>query len=843
MSNSALTNAALATNPVAYWPMEDAAGSTTAADVGPNNLPLSLAGTSASSHISPGQAAQVPGSSGSWSSDGTTGTYLTRAVTTGSPLQIYSAFTFAGWLNLSSVPNTVEIGRPNNWTAVIAPYLGAGAWVSANKYTAGTACFYSGLGYKALIANTNVTPGTDNTWEPVYFSYEAAKFTGSTPTISSDTIAMNSPMFLALTYDGYELKLFINDIEQGMVITHDTITASTDALGIFGIGSAALIGYSWGCGVWNTKLDRGVLRSIYEAGVGSANIATSAPFIDTVEDSELSAITANAIEYFCPACSGKIRNEEGYIITGGKHYHQGCYQARRVYANASVLSASSVLNDFIDRDIRLAYDFLEIASRRSLTDKFNYHDGMQFQPIQESNTFWRSQTSAGAYAALLARYSRANSESWLVDLGRRTAEFIISKQIGMDSSVLAPGYTFDTSTGAAAGSNPKGMYAPSFDTTLNAQSWVLRDLCFIYLSLKNFMPQSTLARWEESILAGANFLHSGTYNQAASAPPYLNDHYYVNGNYMLRYSMVYWLVEQVTGDSATWGALYNSSYEYALYPYGTPLTWLGIWNASTNYNSTNTPNGPHAVRYNGLPYKCISSITGSSGNSAPSSDTTHWTVLNTTTSANAQGYGMQIVHQGSDSTYWSDYWGYVAEYGSGAGGGPAGSALAGQPGYDGDYNSLQTDYCSTMWFLTRDPKWQQLANMLMNSSGLYPSGGGTNNPSATPFSYSACFSTTPSPGATGVWVIDKTSGASGGYSTRHSLLDGYRQSWLPLSILTGARPDLNSAFPYSAYASHGEPDFKNAWIYSGFSENSYAQMVDIHAQYLFASPNWPGFPD
>jgi hypothetical protein len=131
----------------------------------------------------------------------------------------------------------------------------------------------------------------------------------------------------------------------------------------------------------------------------------------------------------------------------------------------------------------------------------------------------------------------------------------------------------------------------------------------------------------------------------------------------------------------------------------------------------------------------------------------------------------------------------------------------------------------------------------MNSSGLYPSGGGTNNPSATPFSYSACFSTTPSPGATGVWVIDKTSGASGGYSTRHSLLDGYRQSWLPLSILTGARPDLNSAFPYSAYASHGEPDFKNAWIYSGFSENSYAQMVDIHAQYLFASPNWPGFPD
>ena len=189
----------------------------------------------------------------------------------------------------------------------------------------------------------------------------------------------------------------------------------------------------------------------------------------------------------------------------------------------------------------------------------------------------------------------------------------------------------------------------------------------------------------------------------------------------------------------------------------------------------------------------------------------------------------------------ADYWGHLNEYGSGTGGGPPGSPLVGQPGYDGDYNTLQTDEASFTYLLNGDPVMRQVANLLCNTSGLYPNGG--TNPQATPFSYVTDFTTPGIYGGSGnLWVINKTSGANGGYSTRHNLTDGYRSPWLAIRQLLGYTGIYDVAgHGVAAYRSQCEQQFRSALNYPNYSLAIVGYLETEYAQILMASSGW-SFP-
>lgn len=870
---SDLTDAALALDLDAYWPGDEAGGATTMDDA-VGSLDLALNGTGAAAAILPGQTGRVPGSAGSWKCDGTTNVRLIRAVAGSSLLDYLGALSLFAWLEPTATPATTPqdtFGRANFWTYRLVAQNSGNTYSALVDYKTGDNVQSGGFGWLCVGNNGPSTivvlPGTDTSrWVRMLINNAFIKTAGqSNRSIQTHQRGiLNVPQLLAMTFDGDKtIKLSVNgNQDRRVIIPPDTIASSAQAIGMFGVGGAALsfAGYGFGMGMVGRALEDGELRSVYEAGVG---VQAADPVFDRRYDSAVPALAANAVDAYCGRCTGQLAVGEGRVTDGDEVYHQGCYTTQRAKSLPPTLSSASELTDYADKMARLGHDVLLKAIRRSSAYKTLYFDGKQFQPysLGAAGGTYRQMMQPAGFAAILGRYGRAGRDHWTWEYARRCMETMISWVYGAEDLVHPDWtYTLTPAPGAPAALAEGALRSP-LDNSGGEGDWLIRVMAEIILAGRNVYPPATIARWTEALVKVAEFSWSGSWYNSNQLP---NALYYINGNYAMRLPLMFYLTHLVTGDDK-WLERMRFSRDFGRAPYGLTLNWRGIWAAGTSYSSNQTNgafgNGPQAVIYSGAAYKCILSISGSGSNPAPPADPTHWQRLassslvipspnkwaevsagrwNTQLSTNGAktfGYGEAIVEIGSDDD-WDDYRGFFCEYQAGNGGGPIGDPLRGQPYYDGDYSYVQLSEVCYLWQVMElhdgedEQYWLRRANMLLNQIGSYPVGG-LSNPTATPFEGQT----------TTLLNQDKTSGASGGYSTRHNIAsEPYRVAFLPISIVRGMRPDLDDRLAPQVFGAVSMDSFvHDAMDPLSIIPQGVATLQGFGNSLLIASPEWPGF--
>jgi hypothetical protein len=293
-----------------------------------------------------------------------------------------------------------------------------------------------------------------------------------------------------------------------------------------------------------------------------------------------------------------------------------------------------------------------------------------------------------------------------------------------------------------------------------------------------------------------------------------------------------WVGRWVSGNSYTVGQMVQDM------TIASPSTTTMFYVCSATTSGTTVPSQDtaHWTAYsvgNFAIYLC-NNPNGMNSTTSPNSDSANWHLALTSQSWQRNGfYGIQGV-SGTDTENWSDYTAWFAESVSNGGlvassNGPPGTEMQGLPGYDGDYTQLDLSIITEIFIGMggmngptnpyEQTEWQQIKRYLnaLTNQQL---------PHVTVSS--------------SAWTENNTQTEAGGYGTRHSLVDSWRNNVVLSLIENGGRSDIANNYP-----SITPYNYANGNI-TGLIENGVVNvgnqtitlMMQL-AQFLALDPNGP----
>jgi hypothetical protein len=533
---------------VGYWPLNDAAGSLTGADLGPNNLTLTY---SVAKPSGPQLLQDYPTSLGG---DGST-VFAFRTVAANTPLQITGNCSFGFWFkaNATSLTNDYNlICRNANW-----PFL----W-KKQQFIQFVPRLTGGAG-SSVFANGSYPP------------------------------AANQIYFIGGSWDGQEITLWSNgEFDAKTPYVGGSIARTTDRFDILSNqGNLSTLGNGsiGGVFVCSRALNAGEWKSLFLAGTMNNSFPTEGNFYDFTFDQFNAAVaSASTLATRCPVCAGQLRTNEPQITAGSLAYHTGCYGAHLVPTPLSFVTASSTVAQVVQDAARLIHDQTLIYATHSANEKLRYHDGSVFHyDISQggvTSSFQRSTSGVAAGMAVLYKYAGVPKDHWTVAIAKK----VMANNISMQNA--------DGSFGTDGGPNAQ---------------FILQDMGECILQLRDTVPQATIDAWTGSFIAGCNYLQStstfyvnGNIEIAVTYIFWLAYLVTKDAAWQTRYTthLNFTISPPQTGQTAGFGIyLRQSDGSYALYPSNLPTN--ADWSDGQGYlaESTNqTPSSPKGLDYDYL---------------------------------------------------------------------------------------------------------------------------------------------------------------------------------------------------------------------------------------------------
>lgn len=460
---------------VAYWPLEDGAGVTNPVDLSANALHLTK--TSSPTMAS---ATSVVDSGGTSFSPTGSGGYLQRTVTAGTPLQLSSAVSFGFFIRPAALSTQRIGGRSSNWQMRLAA-SGALQWV----VTVGGAA-------SSLQAVSDANIATSDTW------------------------------FVCGTYDGKEMKLYIDATVAAVRTNPGSINATTDAF-TFGQGDGVYANGNLGHAfVLNRALSLGEQRGIIKLAKASA-LSAGSLFGDYERDTASSFIASSAFAGYCSLCGRAIREAEAKIrpsssAGAARIAHPACH-AFRMSSKAPVvaISQSSTETDYAGAAARLIWDSLEAFRDRVSPADTKYFNGTNMVANTASVTFKRSALGLATSVAYMTNYTRPQRGSWHIDFAKRLVNYILTFQ--------QPNGSFNLGSG-----------------TIESH-WQAWDIAQTYLLLRPYLDTNTATTWKNALIQVGDYMIGDGVGGSTD-----DLHWYVNGNFEAGLApMVYDLLYRITG--------------------------------------------------------------------------------------------------------------------------------------------------------------------------------------------------------------------------------------------------------------------------------------------------------
>lgn len=428
---------------VAFWPCDDANGSSTIADAGPNTVPLAVQTGRAGGAPTLGSGALLPEFTGALQIPGPAGSVATAAAGVGSPLRLTGGASLFGWarVTVASISSGTGLlgGRSNNWYTRVLP--------------------------SGQIQGAVVTGG-------------AGKSASSRTNFS-----LAQTCFWAVTYDPAlgEVEVWCNAVRTGRAYATGTITATSDGFSLAENGGNAMVGAVQGVGLLSRRLDPGEMRQLIAAAGVTSAVRPEFAIVDLAADSSVPVVAQSASTESCAACGGTMRTSEPRVRRGGRAVHLGCYVVQLKPASRKI-ATSDTKAQMLTEVGKVMYDYTLSLALRGTNDKTSYFDGAKFVGPNTSNGWWRIQAGIGEGAALLARWKRAPASSWLVRLASQQVDRVLSAQ--RPSGALI--------------SLDDGVNQELHFSTLTAMMSVI--------ALRPLVPAATFAGWRAKLVTTARFM-------------------------------------------------------------------------------------------------------------------------------------------------------------------------------------------------------------------------------------------------------------------------------------------------------------------------------------------------
>jgi len=282
---SPFSNYIVSRGPRRYYPMTEATGSTTLADLGTDNV----AATPIDATNSPaalGSTGFVNGLGTCWVGHATQARGWQVALSTGLNLQTY---TIGIWYQPASgeADNAIMLGRQNGWQVK--------SWSATHGHAGIT-----GIS-DPVVGNTYMVPDTPGGY-----------------TLGSTHLA-------ALSYDGIEMQLWLDGERAGYPIRGKglTLASFTNRVVIGGDGVAIGPRKLSGAFIFDRVLHPGEHAAMFAAGYSGSQPTQPGAF-DLIADGN-PVIAASAIVGRCEECGGQMRALEEQITSSGKYWHKTCH--------------------------------------------------------------------------------------------------------------------------------------------------------------------------------------------------------------------------------------------------------------------------------------------------------------------------------------------------------------------------------------------------------------------------------------------------------------------------------------------------------------------------------------
>lgn len=466
------------------------AGGTVADDASPNSLDLTYSTSKASgAEIVNGLGTGMAASSALTAS---------RAVPNGSPLQLSTGLTYAIWCNPTATSTNQDcVGRGNNFR------LGIASGGAPHIYAS-----ISGFPTVDLRAPNWITAG--------------------------------STYFLAGTYDGKVVRLYVNGELLNEFARPGSIANTTDALLVGSGWSAPFTGSLEGLAIFNRALDLGEIRSLFLAGTKVT------PYVeglkrDRLYDSESPVIAvAAAAGRRCAGCGGtrtKIEPKIKKALALDEH-HPGCASWKAVRKPVVEISTSSNQVDYDQAILRqIEINLLSWTIHGTSMPKTKYYDGVRLEPrLQLPGAVDIFGPLAASAAVGLHHMGFDKHNPWM--------EFCIQQIERVWSLQLANGNIV----------NPSDAYAPG-TSSLDFLGVPLAEAIII---LRPHVDRATYNRWK------ANYVRMATYMQTQPLPIPEKD-FYTNWNREWGESGIYAGAYLITGDEK-WRLAYEAQYSFTISP-------------------------------------------------------------------------------------------------------------------------------------------------------------------------------------------------------------------------------------------------------------------------------------
>lgn len=371
---------------VAYWPLVDAAGSLTGADLGPSALTLTYAQAKVDA------PEQVSGLGAGMLGDGTA-RRASRAVGAGTPLQLAAGVSLGMWYTPTTTPaggfRSIG-GRSANWQL---------------RHVAG--------GAVSAVATITGATGTLN------------------PT-SAARLVNGVASFVGMSWDGSELVLWINGVRDNAgQRVGGTLPTTTDAMEILSVGAANFAdGAVSGALVANRALTAGEWRALYLAGTKVTPPVEGRSYDLTFRSP---AVAASALQATgCATCGGQMRVGEPRINTGAANgrgiHHPGCYGARRVGRPQTVLGSASTADQVGTETTRWLHDQVMTWCRRPAANTIRYFDGSQYVTTDATDEYFTVAPHLALGCAALGHLAGASPDHWTATIGRKLFDQALTVQ-------------------------------------------------------------------------------------------------------------------------------------------------------------------------------------------------------------------------------------------------------------------------------------------------------------------------------------------------------------------------------------------------------------------------------
>ncbi len=360
---------------------------TTLADFGPNNLPATLGARGAlnGTPIVTGMARAITASSG-------TGAVATRAVASGSPLQLQNEITVCGFVSPGSATPPATGGL---------------------------------LGERAA----NWQFRRNSLRLPVVYVTVDGVLQSTRPLNGTTALAAGERAFVWFRKhaDGW-FDIGVNDGVEDRAYLPGVFNNITDTLNIGSVSNNSFEGTMFPFIIFDHAVDLGVFRALMREDptldYGAVNGVGSVLF-DFAGDTN-SRVAETSPDAYCagPYCGARMRAGETRVTaSNGKVYHLGCRTSNARGTGAMPVTSSTTQADIaklLDRHIRF---FINAWSHRTGTSKPAYWDGAKWRSQTNPNgTNFHNECGMGTMAAALARFLKTGPGDPLMKVAYQNVE-------------------------------------------------------------------------------------------------------------------------------------------------------------------------------------------------------------------------------------------------------------------------------------------------------------------------------------------------------------------------------------------------------------------------------------